>query len=80
MNAIMQRLHGRSSRELFSELVAAVDGLPGAIDTIGHLLADNDGLALERLERIAEYFAGLQRQAMLARAALANERHSPEAA
>jgi hypothetical protein len=78
--ALLQRLYGRSSAELLAELHESALNLPGVLDQIGHLVADGDTLALERLERLAERFAGLQRQALLARAALLNERHSPEAA
>jgi hypothetical protein len=78
--AILRCLYGRTSAELLAELHEAALNLPGALDQIGHLVADGDSLALERLERLAERFAGLQRQATLTRAALLNERHSPEAA
>jgi hypothetical protein len=79
--ALLQRLYGRSSAELLAELHGAALNLPGVLDQIGHLVADGDSLALERLERLAERFSGLNRLALQARVALVNERHSdPEAA
>jgi hypothetical protein len=80
--ALLARLHAKSARELFSDLVAAVDSLPGAMHEIGNLIADEDSLATERLERLSERFTGLHRLALQTRAAFINEFHGdgPEAA
>lgn len=82
MNATVQLHHARPFAALFSELAGAVESLPEAVDAIGTLAADRDSLALERLERLGERLTGLQRQTMLARAALMRDMQpsTPEAA